>query len=78
MMTCVRRALALGFSPCPQNVLVEMTDFMLICIYPALIMLQEMMSESLAFNATGWSAPTPACRCLSLRVPACPCLPLLA
>ena len=50
----------------PANVLAEMTDFMLIRIYPALITQREVRSEHPAFNAMGWQAPTPVCPCLLL------------
>lgn len=56
----------LRLPPPSPNVLVEMTDFMLICIYPALITLQEARSEHPAFNTMGWQVPTPACPCLLL------------
>lgn len=66
-VTCVRRAPALGCThPPPPNVLAEMTDFMLIRIYPALITLWEVRSERLAFNTMSWQVPTPACPCLLL------------
>lgn len=55
----------------PPNVLVEMTDFMLIRIYPPLIMLREVRSKRQAFNAMGWHVPTPVCPCLPLPAPAC-------
>lgn len=50
----------------PPNVLAEMTDFMLIHIYPALITLQDVRSEHPAFNAVGRHMPTPVCPCLPL------------
>lgn len=55
----MRVAPALGCSPPPTNVPAEMTDFMLIHIYPALITLQEVRSEHPDFHAKGWHVPTP-------------------
>lgn len=53
MVICVKAAPALGCPPPPRNVLAEMTDFMLIHIYPALIMLWEVRSECPDFHAKG-------------------------
>lgn len=52
--------------PPPTNVLAEMTDFMLIHIYPALITLREVRSECPDFHAKGWHVPTPVQCCLAL------------
>lgn len=68
--------------PSPTNVLAEMTDFMLIHIYPALITLQEVRSKRPDFHAKGWHVPTPVQCCLTLlaetgtgTVPAVPMCP---
>lgn len=63
---CVWAAPALGCPPPPTNVLAEMTDFMLIHIYPALITLREVRSEHPDFHAKGWHVPTPVQCCLTL------------